>query len=86
MQRAKTAYYSAKICASATCRELFLNANTLLGKAKPSTFPTTYTEEELPGVCSDFFQNKTAAIRNILDALLRRPRQVSRENLVAVLW
>ena len=49
MHQAKTEYYSAKICASATCKDLFLNVNTFLGKAKPSTFPATYTEE-LPGV------------------------------------
>ena len=41
--------------AKTTCRELFLNVNTLLGKAKPATFPITYTEEELSGVFSDFF-------------------------------
>ena len=85
VQQAKTAYYSAKICASATCRELFLDVNTLLGKANPSTFPTTYTEE-LPGVCSDFFQSKIAAIRNnTLTALLRRAHRLSRENSVDVL-
>ena len=72
-QQAKTAYYSAKICASATCREFFLNVNTLLGKAKPSTFPTTYTEEELPGVFSDFFQSKIIAIRNNLDRVASSP-------------
>ena len=85
VQQAKTAYYSAKVCASAICRELFLNVNTLLGKAKPSTFPTTYTEE-LPGVCSDFFQSKIAAIRNnTLTALFRRTHRLSRENSVDVL-
>ena len=73
MHQAKTEYYSAKICASATCREFFLNVNTLLGKAKPSTFPTTYTEEELPGVFSDFFQSKIIAIRNNLDRVASSP-------------
>ena len=72
VQQAKTAYYSAKICASATCRELFLNVNTLLGKAKPSTFPTTNTKE-VPGVFLDFFRSKTIAIRNNHDRVAASP-------------
>ena len=59
--------------AKTTCRELFLNVNTLLGKAKPATFPTTYTEEELSGVFSDFFQSKIIAIRNNLDRVASSP-------------
>ena len=73
MQQAKTAYYSAKICASATCGELFLNVNTLLGKSKPSTFPTIYTEEELPDVFSDFFQSKIITIHNNFDRVASSP-------------
>jgi len=34
VQQAKTEYYSAKICTSATCRDLFLNVNILLRKSK----------------------------------------------------
>ena len=67
VQQAKTEYYSAKICTSATCRDLFLNVNILLRKSKPSTFPTIYTEEELPDVFSDFFQSKIITIHNNLD-------------------
>ena len=85
MQLAKTAYYSAKLCTGATYRELFLNVNTVPRKVKPSTFPTTYTVE-LPGVFSDFFQSKIAAICNNLDRFVSSPSELSRENLVDVLW
>jgi len=73
MQQAKTAYYSPKLCASATYRELFLNVNTVPRKVKPSTFPTTYTVEHLLGVFSDFFQSKIAAICNNLDRFASSP-------------
>ena len=65
--------YSAKLCACATCRELFLNVNTVPRKVKPSTFPTTYTVEDLPGVFSDFFQSKIAAICNNHDRFASSP-------------
>ena len=85
LQLAKTAYYSAKLSTSATYRELFLNVNTVPRKVKPSTFPTTHTVE-LPGVFSDFFQSKIAALCNNLDRFASSPSELSRENLVDVLW
>jgi hypothetical protein len=61
---AKTAYFSAQILASRTCKELFQNFNSLLGKQTASPLPTSYDPQTLPSVFSDYFTEKIKTIRD----------------------
>ena len=51
--KAKQAYYSAKIQSSTTCKQLFQNFNTILGKSRSSPLPSTFDSGDLPNVFSD---------------------------------
>ena len=62
VDKAKQAYYSAKIQSSTTCKQLFQNFNTILGKSRSSPLPSTFDSDDLPNVFSDYFTEK---IRNI---------------------
>ena len=42
VDKAKQAYYSAKIQSSKTCKQLFQNFNTILGKSRSSPLPSTF--------------------------------------------
>ena len=60
---AKTAYYSTKICASSTCKQLYNIANTLLGQSESSPPSSTLH----PQAFLDFFANKIETILHSLD-------------------
>jgi hypothetical protein len=60
---AKTAFYSAKICASSSCKELFRNFNTILGKSQCVRLPTTLKPDHMANAFSDFFTDKIVKIR-----------------------
>ena len=61
---AKTAFNSAKIKASKTCKQLFQNFNFLLGKKKTSPVPSNVDPTSLPSVFSDYFADKILTIRS----------------------
>ena len=58
VDKAKQAYYSAKIQSSTTCKQLFQNFNTILGKSRSSPLPSTFDSDDLPNVFSDYFNEK----------------------------
>ena len=64
VDKAKQAYYSAKIQSSITCKQLFQNFNTILGKSRSSPLPSTFNSDDLPNVFSDYFTEKICTIRN----------------------
>ena len=64
VDKAKQAYYSAKIQSSTTCKQLFQNFNTILGKSRYSPLPSTFDSDDLPNVFSDYFAEKIRTIRN----------------------
>ena len=64
VDKAKQAYYSAKIQSSTTCKQLFQNFNTILGKSRSSPLPSTFDSDHLQNVFSDYFTEKICTIRN----------------------
>ena len=64
VDKAKQAYYSAKIQSSTTCKQLFQNFNTILGKSRSSPLPSTLDSDDLPNVFSDYFTEKIRTIKN----------------------
>ena len=64
VDKAKQAYYSAKIQSGTTCKQLFQNFNTILGKSRSSPLPSTFDSDDLPNVFSDYFTEKIRTIRN----------------------
>ena len=64
VDKAKQAYYSAKIQSSTTCKQLFQNFNTILGKSRSSLLPSTFDSDDLTNVFSDYFTEKIRTIRN----------------------
>ena len=64
VDKARQAYYSAKIQSSTTCKQLFQNFNTILGKSRSSPLPSTFDFDDLPNVFSDYFTEKIRSIRN----------------------
>ena len=65
VDKAKQAYYSAKIHSSTTCTQLFQNFNITLGKSRSSPLPSTFDSDDLPNVFSDYFTEKIHTIRKI---------------------
>ena len=63
VDKAKQAYYSAKIQSSTTCKQLFQNFNTILGKSWSSPLPSTFDSDDLLNVFSDYFTEKIRTIR-----------------------
>ena len=64
VDKAKQAYYCAKIQSSTTCKQLFQNFNTILGKSRSSPLPSTFDSDDLPNVFSDYFTEKIRTIRS----------------------
>ena len=64
VDKAKQTYYSAKIQSSKTCKQLFQNFNTILGKNSSSPLPSTFESPDLPNVFSDYFTEKICTLRN----------------------
>ena len=57
VDKAKQAYYSAKIQSSTTCKQLCQNFNSILGKSRSSPLPSTFDSDDLPNVFSDHWEN-----------------------------
>jgi hypothetical protein len=64
VEHAKTAFFSAQIVASKTCKDLFHNLNSMLGKQTVSPLPTTHESDSLPVMFLDYFNDKIQVIRN----------------------
>ena len=64
VDKAKQAYYFAKIQSSTTCKQLFQKFNTILGKSRSAPLPSTFDSDDLPNVFSDYFTEKIRTIRN----------------------
>ena len=63
VDKARQAFYSAKIQSSTTCKQIFQNFNTILGKSRSSPLPSTFDSDDLPNVFSDYFTEKIRSIR-----------------------
>ena len=64
MDNAKTAFFSSKIQASKTCKELFQNFNTVVGKNNSTSVPSSFDSDDPPQTFSKFFTDKICTIRN----------------------
>jgi exonuclease III len=64
VQNAKTNFFSTKISASKTCKELYRNMNQILGKTKAAVYPSNIEPSKLPDLFLNFFRDKIVTIRN----------------------
>ena len=74
---AKTAFYSSQITESRTCKELFKNLNSLLGKARSVRLPSSIKPDCLPHAFSNFFCEKIKKIRDSFCSLVPQARPTS---------
>eukprot|EP00745_Piridium_sociabile_P040659 TRINITY_DN786_c0_g1_i8.p1 TRINITY_DN786_c0_g1~~TRINITY_DN786_c0_g1_i8.p1 ORF type:complete len:1132 (+),score=124.07 TRINITY_DN786_c0_g1_i8:119-3397(+) len=70
VDNAKSRFYSSKILACTTAKQLFTFTNNLLGKVNSSPLPIVFSVHELPQKFSDFFTSKISLIREKLDAVV----------------
>lgn len=70
VHQAKTVFYSSKILACNTAKQLFNVTNSLLGKVMSSPLPTIFQTQELPQKFLEFFNGKIDTIREKLDSTL----------------
>ena len=77
VHRAKSAFFSSKILACTTAKQLFSVANNILGKVNTSPLPTKYSVHELPQKFADFFTSKIILIRQKLDSTVVSPVYVT---------
>ena len=75
---AKTSFYSAKVAASTSCKELFRLIDNLMGKAKQCPLLSFYPAHQIAQVFSDYFCGKLGSIRDTLDrqAIVSQPHIV----------
>ena len=69
---AKTSFHPSMVSSSVTCKELFHNTTTLLGKTSNPSLPSVYDLKQLPGIFNDFFKNKILSIRSSFSLTLRK--------------
>ena len=74
---AKSAFFSCKIAACTTAKQLFGITNRLLGKRLPSPLPSVFPANELPQKFADFFMTKIALIHQKLDSAVAQPSLVA---------
>ena len=86
MHQAKISFYSTKILASNTSRQLFSITNSFLGKVKSSPLPSSIPLSELPQRFSDFFHSKVTSIRRNLDATTVTPPSVPNQPFCGTVW
>lgn len=55
---AKSAFYSSKVLACSTVKQLFSIKNNILGKVKSSPLPSNFNVQELPQKFADFFSRQ----------------------------
>ncbi|KAK7491815.1 hypothetical protein BaRGS_00016950, partial [Batillaria attramentaria] len=68
VKNAKTAFYSAKVAAATTCRELFRLTGNLMGKCTQTPLPSIHPPHQLAQIFSDFFCEKISSLRIALDS------------------
>ena len=73
---AKSAFYSSKVLACSTVKQLFSATNDIIGKVKSSPVPSIFCAQELPQKFADFFISKIALIREKLDSSVTAPSPV----------
>ena len=86
MHAAKIYFYSTKILASNTSRQLFSITNSLLGKVKSSPLPSSIPLSELPQHFSDFFHSKVTSIRRNLDSTTVTLLSVPDQPFCGMVW
>ena len=74
---AKTTFYSSKVLACSTVKQLFSLTNNILGKVNSSPLPSNFSAQDLPQKFADFFTKKIALIREKLDSAEVVPSPVS---------
>ena len=57
-------HFPRSVQSSTTCKQLFENFNTILGKSSSSPLSSTFDSDDLPKVFSDYFTEKIRTIRN----------------------
>ena len=62
VHNAKSAFYSAKIAAASSCRDLFHTVNFMIGKTKDMLLPSTHNISDLPNLFLKFFNQKIDTI------------------------
>ena len=77
VHHAKSAFFSSKILACTTAKQLFSVANNILGKVNTSPLPTEYSVHELLQKFADFFTSKIILIRQKLDSAVVSPVYVT---------
>ena len=55
-----------RLQASKTCKELFQNFNTILGKKNSTSVPSSFESDDLPQVFSEYFTDKICSVRKQL--------------------
>ena len=73
---AKSAFYSSKVLACSTVKQLFSVTNNILGKVNSSPLPSNFNAQELYQKFADFFSTKIALIREKLDSATAAPSPV----------
>ena len=68
VQQAKSTFFNTKILACISSKQLFNITNTLLGKPKTSSLPSSIPSALLPQRFCDFFVNKISTIRDNLNS------------------
>jgi len=69
VNNAKTTFYSSKIAAATSCKELFRTVHSMMGKAMSAVLPSSYEMCKLPQLFQDFFVQKIVSIRDGFPAL-----------------
>ena len=77
VQQAKSTFFNTKILACTSPKQLFSITNTLLGKSKISSLPSSIPSALLPQSFCDFFVNKISNIRDNLSSQTMPPHPVS---------
>ena len=67
VQEAKSTFFDTKILACTSSKRLFSITNTLLGKSKTSSLPSSISLAFLPQRLCDFFENKISTIHDNLN-------------------
>ena len=68
VQHAKAAYFSAKIVACTSTKQLFSVTDALMGRFKSTPLPSTICSSDLPQSFCDYFINKIRTLRASLDS------------------
>ena len=67
-ENAKTVFFSARIAASSTSKELFNLTDMLMARARSTSIPTVFPKSQLPSLFASYFNSKVNTIRDQLDS------------------